>query len=523
MSKSTLSAGMSIAKTHRVTFEETVAARGIFDLEVLASPQMIFLLEDACAELVIPHLGPGEVTVGTHVDIYHRTAVGPGQEIIINSRVESVEPPRIRFAVSAHTADGHVVGEGRHDRQIVTLARLEAGVRRTAEKSDNSTPSRPGQADAGLDLLMERVSTTAQQVGRRFPHWADPATGRWTTTKSGDWPGGAWLGMLWCGIRLGRTEYRSSMSEWMSALKRQLEVDSVFRGFPFYYGCALGDLLLHDREAGAIAEDCSRRLMTNFDDTIGVIPLGNGAEEGGYTGRNISSIDSLQATPLLYWLYQRTADPDVLPIVRSHTERVLAIHQRADGSIIQSSELDPRSGNVVRYFTHKGYSENSVWGRAQAWGILYSALAAARDEKLRPRLLGHATAAADWWIAHLPADGVAFWDFDDPTIPNCPKDTAATSIASAGLLKLAAVLGAPAGQRYRKAAEKSLLALVARHLTPTSPADKRPRGMLIDACFNNRSDSRPEDATSSAEFIVGSYFLMEGLMIMTGAIGPLEL
>jgi unsaturated chondroitin disaccharide hydrolase len=24
---------------------------------------------------------------------------------------------------------------------------------------------------------------------------------------------------------------------------------------------------------------------------------------------------------------------------------------------------------------------------------------------------------ADWWIAHVPNDHVAFWDFDDPAIP----------------------------------------------------------------------------------------------------------
>src|SRR5881394_343837 len=26
--------------------------------------------------------------------------------------------------------------------------------------------------------------------------------------------------------------------------------------------------------------------------------------------------------------------------------------------------------------------------------------------------------AADWWLAHAPADRVAFWDFDDPKIPD---------------------------------------------------------------------------------------------------------
>jgi len=35
---------------------------------------------------------------------------------------------------------------------------------------------------------------------------------------------------------------------------------------------------------------------------------------------------------------------------------------------------------------------------------------------------------ADWWIAHVPEDRVAFWDFDDPAIPDTERDTAATAV-----------------------------------------------------------------------------------------------
>jgi hypothetical protein len=63
-------------------------------------------------------------------------------------------------------------------------------------------------------------------------------------------------------------------------------------------------------------------------------------------------------------------------------------------------------------------------------------------------------------------------------------------------------------------------AMTQAHLTPLSAADSRPAGMLLDACFNNRPDSRPQDAVTSAEFIVGSYFLLHALMIADGRIEP---
>jgi hypothetical protein len=50
---------------------------------------------------------------------------------------------------------------------------------------------------------------------------------------------------------------------------------------------------------------------------------------------------------------------------------------------------------------------------------------------------------ADWWIAHVPEDRVAFWDFDDPAIPDTERDTAATAVASSGL-------GLPRRRRTRR-------------------------------------------------------------------------
>ena len=70
----------------------------------------------------------------------------------------------------------------------------------------------------------------------------------------------------------------------------------------------------------------------------------------------------------------------------------------------------------MRHYTHKGYSATSTWGRAQAWGVLFSTMSylAAPTET---SWLQAAERGADWWIAHVPNDHVAFWDFDDPAIP----------------------------------------------------------------------------------------------------------
>ena len=84
------------------------------------------------------------------------------------------------------------------------------------------------------------------------------------------------------------------------------------------------------------------------------------------------------------------------------------------------------------------------------------------------------------------------------------------AIASAALLKLAVV--GPAADRagYRAFAEATVDALASRYLTPG--------GVLTESCFNKRPDARPMDAANRCEFIVGSYYLFESLLALSGTV-----
>src|SRR3989304_5382685 len=45
-------------------------------------------------------------------------------------------------------------------------------------------------------------------------------------------------------------------------------------------------------------------------------------------------------------------------------------------------------------------------------------------------------------------------------------------------------------------------------------------GILTEACFNKRADARPHDRANRCEFIVGSYYLFESLLVLAGRLGP---
>ncbi|WP_407114502.1 hypothetical protein [Bradyrhizobium sp. LMG 9283] len=369
---------------------------------------------------------------------------------------------------------------------------------------------------AARERMLMRIAQTRDVSVAGLPHWARAEDGNWTLTSDGDWTGGAFVGELWLAHLVD--PQRFPISDAHAGLARMLpraQLRTAFKGFGFYHGAALGSILFGDEMARDAALTAARSLAQMFDPRLGLIPLGQDAEEANAVGAAESSIDSLQATGLLYWAADRLGDSYLEEVANSHMRRVLEIHVRADNSVIQSSTLDPQTGKVLRTHTHKGYSDVSTWGRAQGWAMLYTAHAAMVRPK-EPLWREYAVRVLDWWIDHVPTDLVAYWDFDDPAIPSTSRDTAATAIAAAASLRLASALGCTGGAKYQDFAERTATQLVSRYLTPTDPGDLRPIGMLTGGCFTRKAVARDIDTVQDAELIFGSYFLFECLVILTG-------
>lgn len=116
-----------------VTRELTVAHAYPSLPEVYASPQMIMLMEMACADAIAQLLPDGWVSVGAHVDVKHLTATPIGMTVTATARVIEVAARSVRFACRAH--DGmDVIGEGFHLRAPVALTRFVEGVARKRAK-----------------------------------------------------------------------------------------------------------------------------------------------------------------------------------------------------------------------------------------------------------------------------------------------------------------------------------------------------------------------------------------------------
>jgi fluoroacetyl-CoA thioesterase len=137
--KSTLKPGLTHRFTYTVPENKTVPythpeAPEIASMpKVFATGNMIILMEWVCAQLLAPHLDPGEGSLGVHVDVSHLAATLPGMTVTVDVACSAVTGHRVTFNVKAH--DGiDLIGEGRHERFVVMWEKFNARVAAKAGK-----------------------------------------------------------------------------------------------------------------------------------------------------------------------------------------------------------------------------------------------------------------------------------------------------------------------------------------------------------------------------------------------------
>ncbi len=115
--------GIAADREWIVSEDLTVRARGTVDLPVLATPQLIFMLEDTCVHAVRASLDPHELTVGTAVHVDHLAAATVGARVRVHSELVAIRGRRLVFRIEASAGD-RVIGRGLHERAIVDKRRF---------------------------------------------------------------------------------------------------------------------------------------------------------------------------------------------------------------------------------------------------------------------------------------------------------------------------------------------------------------------------------------------------------------
>lgn len=110
--------GLTFTSMMTVDAAHTALAMGSGDMEVLATPAMVALMENAAMRAVESGLPEGSTTVGALMETTHVKPSPVGAEVSATATLMEIDRRKLVFAVKAFDASG-VIGEGTHVRYIV--------------------------------------------------------------------------------------------------------------------------------------------------------------------------------------------------------------------------------------------------------------------------------------------------------------------------------------------------------------------------------------------------------------------
>ena len=118
-----LSAGLKGEARLVVGDADTARALGSGSVDVLGTPRLVALLEEATIDAVEGHLDNGFTTVGMRVQVDHLQPTPVGAEVFAEAYLDKIEGRRITFTVTASDSGG-LVAAGKVTRVMVDVNRF---------------------------------------------------------------------------------------------------------------------------------------------------------------------------------------------------------------------------------------------------------------------------------------------------------------------------------------------------------------------------------------------------------------
>lgn len=369
--------------------------------------------------------------------------------------------------------------------------------------------------------LIARIGTTIDDVGDDFPYFADPEDGTWTTTPDGNWCGGHWLHMLWrAAAETGAERFEDTARSGTETVVDYIPRRSMFCGMNFNHaGFEAYDVTGEERfrKLGIEGADA---MVSYFHSGARQIPLGvldiespspefrGPKSDEGPSGNHLGAVDAIHTSlPVLWRAYEETGDPVYRDTAVSHADRHLDWYIRDDGRTWHHAEFDPETGTLVRQYNELAYSDETCWARGQGWCI--AGLAHAYEVTDAERYRRALELTVDYYVEHTAEDLVPHWDFEHPDKPAIQRDTSAAAITAYGLALLTRT---PKTEALVEVGERIRASLVSEYMTPRGPDDDRPRGMVLEGCYNG-----PSGYADCHELLWTDYYLFEALAISEAA------
>jgi hypothetical protein len=208
----------------------------------------------------------------------------------------------------------------------------------------------------------------------------------------------------------------------------------------FMIGCSYGNgLRLAKNEAyKEVIVQAAKSLSTRFHPQAGIIQSWN-VDRGWQSERGWECpviIDNMMNLELLFDATKYSGDSTFYKIAVTHADKTIEHHFRVDYSTWHVIDYSLADGSVRNKHTAQGFAHESTWARGQSWAI-YGYTVCYRETR-DPKYLEQAEKAFEFVANHpnLPEDGVPFWDYNAPNIPDEKRDASSASIMASALYEL---------------------------------------------------------------------------------------
>lgn len=252
---------------------------------------------------------------------------------------------------------------------------------------------------------------------------------------SRDWTSGFYAGTLWYLYKFtGHQEWKDAAEQATQRIEAEkFNGNTHDMGFKIYCSFGNGYAFTKNPAYEKVIITAAKTLATRFNPKVGSI---RSWDHNTDKWQFPVIMDNMLNLELLFAATKLTKDSAYYNIAVAHADKTLANHFREDGGSYHVVDYDPATGDVKHKHTHQGYAHQSTWARGQAWA-LYGFTMCYRETG-DTRYLQKALAIAEWIKNHhnLPKDGVAYWDFDAPNIPDEPRDASAAAVMASALYEL---------------------------------------------------------------------------------------
>ena len=348
------------------------------------------------------------------------------------------------------------------------------------------------KTDSGIDYTMMPRNIMADEQ-----HWNCRKA-----TKE-EWCAGFWPGVLWYDYEYTKDKPVLEEAEnFTHSLKFLSHIPAYDHDLGFLVFCSYGNgyRLTKNPAYKQVILDTADTLATLFNPIVGTI-LSWPREVEPRNWPHNTIMDNMINLEMLFWAAKNGGNPYLYDIAVSHADKTMKSQFRPDYTSYHVAVYDTITGNLIKGVTHQGYADSTMWARGQAWAI-YGYTVVYRETK-DPKYLDFAQKVTDVYLDRLPEDKVPYWDFDDPSIPNAPRDASAGAVVASALLELSTYLPNGTGKRYKDAAIEMLTSL---------SSDSYQSGESKPSFLLHSVGHWPNHSEIDASIIYADYYYIEALL-----------